>query len=123
MFLNYTPHDINILDKDNQVIEVIPSRGVIRVSQKREFVCLLRGIPLYESTYGEIEYPSGFSLNNQGIDWVDMEEESDIIIVSRMVKEAILKQENKSYSDRFVVPDDIVRDDKGNIIGCKGFSA
>ena len=111
MFKNYTPHAINILDNDNNIIKTIPSEGNIRVSTKSEtFYKIPLGdyvIPINKTNFGELEYPGNYDIEN-----------SNFIIVSRIVK----NHPDKINDDRFIVPDGIVRDSQGNIIGCKSFS-
>ena len=64
--------------------------------------------PVYQTKFGEIK-------------GVPLPTESDAIyIVSRVVAEA-LKEEGWDMQ-QFLVPHDLVRDERGHIIGCRGFA-
>ncbi len=113
--LNYTPHAITLLNADG-LVATIQSSGNIRVtSSKKEYQYIpFAGtyIPVFQQEMGEIEFPSDFEY-----------EEGTIYVVSRIVKEALKdNMEYYQYQNYFMVPDDLVRDEKGVIIGCKGFS-
>jgi hypothetical protein len=114
MFINCTPHPINVYDKDNNlIVEIQPSGIIPRVNSKREFCYKVKDIPVYETVYGMVENLPTIT-------------EGNLYIVSRMIK-AVLDTAFDDYymegnKDKFIVPDDILRDDKGNIIGCKSFS-
>lgn len=101
--VNTTPHNVNICDDNGDVINTFPkSPFPIRLSMTSNNVGDLDGIPLMNVSYGDTDLPS--VQNNV------------FYIVS-----ALLKQ---SFPDRqdLLVPHDIVRDNDGNIIGCKSFS-
>jgi len=111
---NFTPHTVNIVDNNGNVIKTFNSEGNVRVKSVREFIRDIikpgMDIPLYVNNFGEIE---------------DLPENNDncYIIVSRLVKSAMEKDSKyKDILDLYIVPEDIVRDKEGNIIGCKGFS-
>lgn len=100
--INLTPHNVTIIKEDGNNVTV-PSQGVARVSCTTTQVALsVEGIPLVKQTMGEVE----------GIP----DQRKDIYyIVSRMVAAALPERMD------LVVPADLVRDDKGIIIGCKKF--
>ena len=101
MLINLTPHPINIV-KDGEIVKTIPSNGIARLSQSLTQIGTYEDIPLFKITFG----------NGENIP----EPDGNLYIVSSIVKSA--------YPDRddLVVPAELVRDDNGNIIGCKGFS-
>ena len=122
--VNLTPHTVNVIQLDNTGNEIsrieISSSGIIRVSQQEEFIHNINldginmDIPLSETVFGEIQFPEGFQFDYTG---------ETYYIVSRIVKNAILEDEEwYKYFVSFIVPNGIVRDSAGNIIGCKGFS-
>jgi hypothetical protein len=98
--LNFTPHDINIVGEDNTVVSTIPSTGLIRLKSATERVAVLEGVPISKTVFGE---PEG----------LPEQETSVFYIVSQLVKTAL-----PNRSD-LLVPAELVRDDQGNIIGCK----
>lgn len=103
MILNLTPHSVNIVREDDTIFTIAPSGTVARVSQMREQIGTIEGIPLNVSKFGEV---------------VDLPEQQDgvFLIVSRLVISALPDR------DDLIVPDDLVRDDQGRIIGCRSFS-
>lgn len=103
MILNLTPHAVNVIREDNTTLTIAPSGTVARVSQMREQIGEVEGIPINVSKFGEV---------------VDLPEQQEgvFLIVSRLVISALPDRED------LIVPDDLVRDDQGRIIGCRSFS-
>lgn len=106
--VNLTPHNITVVGDSGETILTIPSAGVVaRCSTKRERVATLGvgnfNVPIHWTTFGEV---------------VDLPEPQDgtVYIVSRVVAEA------RRDRDDLLVPDDLVRDEEGRIVGCRGFS-
>ncbi len=104
--INLTPHDINVVGLDGKV--TIPKSGKIArcstktmASKNIEFEDVT--IPVYATTIGSVE----------GL--LD-EEDGTMFIVSRMVLDAA-----KDRAD-LLAPGELVRDEKGNPIGCKGLT-
>ena len=118
--INLTPHDVNLVKEDNgEIVEVMtftPCGKIARCSQTIEKIgdveigveidtgFLARvPIPITKNTYGEI---------------VDLPEPSRdyIYIVSALVANAA--------TDRYdlVIPNELVRDENGNIVGCKSLA-
>ena len=114
--INLTPHDVNLVKEENgKIREVMAFRHIgkiARCSQTTEKigdvvvdVGLLTHVPvtITKNTYGEI---------------VDLPEPGNdcIYIVSALVANAAI--------DRYdlVVPNELVRDEKGRIIGCKSLA-
>ena len=99
-FVNLTPHVIN---ETTTGTIIDPSGKVARVISKSEEVGRsYNNIPLYRTTYGEVE---GLPEMTMGI----------VYIVSGMVLAAI-----KDRPD-VVAPGELTRDVNGNPIGCHGF--
>lgn len=106
--INCTPHNINIMDNDNNIILSIPASGtLIRVAQTTTDVGSINGngvdIPVTDNTYGDV-----VGLPVQQLD--------TILIVSAKVADAC-----KTRKDLALV-NETVRDEKGRIIGCKSIS-
>ena len=97
--LNFTPHSINIVDGEKKIIRTIESSGLIRLSATTVMVGIVDGIPTSKTVFGD---PVGLP------DFV----EGTFIIVSQLVKSALNRND-------LLVPAEVVRDDKGNIIGCR----
>ena len=99
-FINLTPHQINETVSGQSFA---PSGNIARVAVSFEKIREEGKIPLYSPTYGEIEgLPSP--------------QPDTMYIVSGMVLAA-------APADRadLVAPGDLVRDEKGQPVGCKGF--
>lgn len=106
--LNCTPHDINIMDSDNNIILTVSSSNtLIRVSQTTTDAGSLSiegiDIPITDNTFGDV-----IGLPPQ--------QDDTILIVSAMVANAC-----KTRTDLALV-NQAVRDEKGRIIGCKSLS-
>ncbi len=95
--INMTPHDVVIVNKDGHVLRTYPSAGQIRLSSKTVIVADIDGIPLSRTEYGSTELPEY--------------RDGTYYIVSQLVKSA--------YPDRkdLLIPAELVRDEKGVIIG------
>ena len=95
--INLTPHAINIVEYGE-----IPASGLIaRVTTKIVPSGCIAGLPVVRTEFGEVT----------GLPKLD----GVYFIVSSIVKSAA-NQEN------LLVPGELVRDDKGNITGCKSLS-
>lgn len=93
--INLTPHSIKVIGH-----EEIPASGLVaRVSMKTEPDGVIAGFPTSYTEYGEVE-------NLPEIEGVSF-------IVSKMIRDACPDRADIFY------PAELVRDDKGNIIGCK----
>jgi hypothetical protein len=95
--INLTPHMVNVNGMS------YPSEGLARVSEKETQIGMLNGIPLFSKTFGEVV---GLPDPQEGI----------LFIVSGLVKAACPNRTD------LLVPTKLVRDEKGNIIGCQGFA-
>ena len=123
--INLTPHILRIFNiedveynsksksfylkrKDSYTIPLVlqPGNNIPRVNVTRDVVNTLNGIPVIESNYGEIKN------NPESRDGV-------YYIVSAITANAFRKNNRKDI----LVPNQIVRDEHGNIIGCASFSS
>lgn len=104
MFINLTPHDINVIEHDGPNIFTIPASGqVARVSSTRTHLYTIAGIAIDRVEYGVVE---GLPDPEPGVN----------LIVSGMV--AVRCPER----DDLLVPGELVRDQQGRVIGCKGLT-
>lgn len=102
--VNLTPHVLNIHDEDKMLASVLPPERVpARVSVGRKMVRREAGIPVYETTYGQVEN-------------LPAPEPETIFIVSFMVSNAV--------PDRMDVlsPGELLRNEEGQPIGCIGLA-
>ena len=106
--INLTPHPIHLIGENDDLLAVWESQGVARVASRSSFIASIEAvsnsgssveIPLWESNFGEIE-----GLPEQRPD--------TILIVSGLVQGASNRQD-------LFVPDDLVRDSRGGILGCR----
>ncbi len=97
--VNLTPHPINIVMGDGEVRTIPPSGTVARCRETTETVGEVNGIPVIRKSFGSVEnLPDPSS--------------GTIYVVSALVAQAARRED-------VVCPGDPVRDDKGQIIGCK----
>ena len=93
--INLTPHSIKVIG-----VGEIPASGLVaRVSMKTEPDAVIAGFPTSYTEYGEVE----------GLPEI----EGCFFIVSKMVRDACPDRADLFY------PAELVRDETGNIIGCK----
>ena len=97
--INLTPHTITFVNDEGKTIMTIPSSGIARVASTTAVIAEFEGIPVTETTFGQIE---GLPEKKLGV----------IYIVSRMVATA-------SKRNDLFVPGMQVRDSEGRVIGCK----
>lgn len=95
--VNLTPHAINVVG----VGEIPPSGLIARVTTKTVPTGMIAGIPVVKTEFGEV---TGLPEMN-GI----------YFVVSSIVKSA-------ANRENLLVPGELVRDEKGNITGCKSLS-
>ena len=107
--LNLTPHAIHIFSADGktELVTVPPSGVVARVAVTRQEIGTINGVPVFVSAYGEVE---GLPQQDTSLDKID-------IIVSAMVRQAV------PYRHDVYSPGELIRDEKGQPIGCKGLEA
>lgn len=101
---NLTPHAINIVDAENNSKMIFPPSGVIaRIETSSHCQTTLDNkVPIYTTVYGDVE---GLPLDDHS---------PTLFIVSNMVKNAL------PDDSRLIAPSQLVRNDKGEVIGCKG---
>ena len=99
---NLTPHPVIIIQQDGDKIE-IQSEGVVRLKVEIKPAGTIAGIPLVENIFGQ---PEGLPEPKAGT-W---------LIVSQIVKSALPDRND------LLVPAEVMRDNSGNIIGCRSLS-
>jgi len=99
---NLTPHDVTIIT-DNGVITIPVSGIVARVDIQAELYIEINGIKVFKTKL---------------LNTYDLPEpcENTVFIVSRMVAESC-----KNRND-LLIPNDSIRNEKGQIIGCKSLA-
>jgi len=101
MFINLTPHPVTIVSQDGtKLTEIPPSGELARLKASTVRDSEHEGIPLSKTVFGE---PTGIPEYKEGV----------YLIVSQMIKSALPNRED------LVVPAEVVRDEKGQIIGCQ----
>ena len=102
--VNLTKHDINIYDdKNSQVMVVQPSGNEARITMERKRISTLLGIPIFRPVPGKLE---GLPDPAYGT----------IFIVSGIVRAQVPDR------DDVFQPGELIRNDKGQPIGCIGLS-
>ena len=100
---NFTPHNVVIVMNETTKI-VIPSDGIARVTETKTAAPSIdvdgAAIETFVSAFGEVEN-------------LPPQEDGVMVIVSALVASAAKER------DDLLVPGELVRDDGGNIIGCK----
>ena len=101
MIVNLTPHDVNIIDENDQCIKTFPrSLNPVRIDLETVRGILLDGIPISNAVMKICtDLPSV--------------KKGTYYIVSRVVKNAM------SHRNDLLVPAEVVRDTNGNTIGCR----
>lgn len=103
-FSNHTPHPITLLGADGVVLFTLPKGEIVpRLSQATKEVEVVEGVSITETSFGATQ---------------DLPEAQDgvLMIVSRLVLAG-----NPDRTD-LVVPNELVRDADGNIVGCKSLA-
>ena len=99
--INCTPHPVTIVNAEGSILRIIESNGnPIRLAASTVPAGEFDGVPLSRTEFGEpVNLPEP--------------EEGTLFIVSQIVKNALTERAD------LVVPADVLRDEKGQIIGCK----
>jgi len=101
VLINLTPHPIVVVGDSGETLRVIPASGMIaRLKTTTERCGSVDGVPLSRTVFGE---PEG----------LPDPEDGTLYIVSQLIKSALPQRAD------LVVPAEVVRDQAGNIIGCK----
>lgn len=99
---NLTPHSIVVILSDDIRYVITPSDTVARCTATTETIGEVNGIPLTKTSYGEV-----YGLPSP--------RDNTIYIVSSVVAQALPNR------DDLFIPNEIVRDANGKVIGCKSF--
>lgn len=103
-FVNCTPHAITLLSAEGEVLFTLPKGAVIpRLVQTTEAVKVVNGVPITETQFGDTTN-------------LPAEQEGVYLIVSRLVMAA------NTYRHDLLVPNELVRDEEGRILGCKSLA-
>lgn len=130
ILINMTPHDINILDDSNVSFDKAgrgykvngdpiirgtcePSGIVLRCSQKETEAGELNGIKLYKVKFGRVVHTAK---DGSVVTFNVPVKEGVYYIVSNIIKNAL------SGRPDLLVPTRVVRNDKGQPVGCLGFA-
>ena len=121
--INLTPHKVRLMDKDGNVLVVFPSEGTVRLEERRQKIKTIQysfieqpidmtehedpihkkiNIDIYKKTFGGSNLPQ--------------RQKGTYYIVSLPVAQAFPER------DDFLVPDQLVRDEEGQVIGARSFS-
>ena len=102
--INCTPHAVTIVNNENKIVLFLEKGTIVpRLTQTSKVVGEILGIPITSTVFG---------------DTIDLPDPVDgtYYVVSRLVLSA-----NPDRKD-LLVPNDVVRDEKGNIIGCRSLA-
>lgn len=106
---NCTPHAVKIVDNEGNVVkEYLPSGMTIRLSQETVVVGDIDGVSLTRTVYGEPQL-----VTETGTLPLPEPKEDTLYLVSAMIKSALPERED------MLVPAEQVRNDQGQVIGCK----
>ena len=97
---NFTPHPISICNNAGEVTRVIQPEGLVRLKAVTVPAGEIDGVPVTRTEFGQAEGLPEFK-------------EGTFYIVSQLVKSALPDRTD------LLVPAEVVRDEKGNIVGCK----
>ncbi|MCI4407531.1 MAG: hypothetical protein JHC26_00430 [Thermofilum sp.] len=110
---NLTPHELVILDENNNVIARIPPSGVVaRVQSREELIGYINGIPIFKTVYGNIE---NLPDPEPGVVYAVS------IVVLTALKEKGIKRTDVISPNTNPSRFGAVRDAQGRIIGVKSF--
>ena len=99
--VNMTPHAVDVVNEKGELIHSFPASGnQIRLKVQTVSAGELNGIPVSKTQFGEPEGLPEFK-------------EDTFYIVSQLVMNAL------PHRSDLLVPAEVVRDEKGNILGCK----
>jgi len=102
--INCTPHPINLVNNAGELILALPKGEIVpRLNQETKEVGNINGIAITSTFFGECNDLPAYN-------------EGTFLIVSRLILTA-----NPGRTD-LLVPNELVRDSSGNIIGCKSLS-
>ena len=105
--INLTPHRINIVDEEGNIVKIFESSGVARAAQNDVQIGMLEGIPIIETKFGE---PVDLPEYNQGTYY---------IVSALTAKAASLSGRN---TRDLLLTGKTVRNNDGQIIGCQALA-
>ena len=100
--INLTPHKVTLLVSSRESI-VLESKGQARLTTDTIVVGNINGVSVTETVFGEVE-------------GLPHPEQNTIYIVSRLIVESCKERRDLYF------PNELIRDDKGIILGCKSIS-
>lgn len=103
MFINLTPHTLNIIRDGDEDIIIPPSGNVARCAVNRRQIGTIDGVPINATEFGAVH---GLPDPAPGTYY----------IVSALVAQAC------PHRVDLLITDDAVRDESGRIIGCRAFA-
>lgn len=104
--INLTPHTVNLIRQNKKVLTIPGEGNPPRVEEKIE-------AKEHLTVNGDYDIPI-YTANNEYVAKLPKKEKGVYYIVSRIIAE---------YSDRddLLVPHGLIRDTKGNVVGCSSF--
>ncbi len=127
MLVNLTPHKIVVIREDGDKVEIPPSGYTVRVSATVEEAGEVDGIPVYREALGRpvLVDPKGNETFVDGtrlaVFLIDPFPQATGLIVSRVAAEALRKTGYHPLAKPpLYVPGQLVRDEQGRVVGCKG---
>lgn len=113
IFKNFTPHAVTVFDGDNDPLATFQPVGLARAEQKEHVVGKIdvepESVPVKRiAFFGVVGLP-------------ETAEEDEYFIVSSIAAQAA-RAVNHPLADRLLVPSDPVRNENGQIVGCRSFS-
>lgn len=105
MIKNLTPHPLKVRLANGEFREFPKCENPLRISTKTSQIRLVEGIPLFATEMGA---PENVPPVESGVYYV----------VSRLAA----SHENLRHRQDLLCPGPLVRDEKGQVIGCEGFS-
>ena len=115
MIINGCPHDINVVLQDGSVKTIYKTELLVRVSTKSCLLSVEEGIGYYGVEYGPVE----IFLNEEKINRLPIELMGKKVVVSGVALEALKREGNKDC--RWLAPGELVRNEAGQPVGCRGF--
>ena len=112
-FVNMTPHSLTVLN-GGEVLTLAPSGQSVRVGSSFEPVGVLDGVNLFRAVYGNVETVD--NATKAVVGGLPPVVEGTVYVVSGQALEAV----KASGRSDFAAPGELVRDEKGQPVGCNG---
>jgi len=101
--INLTPHAVIVYDAD-EIIQTFEPHGIVtRLDEAKEFITTINGVKIFKKKYAIAR-----NLPDPKI--------GTLYLVSSQIVDSLRQTRND-----LIAPDDFVRNDNGNIIGCRSF--